>query len=194
MVDVPFDPKTNFVKILLSSTTDGTGKLLTRDTIAVTVANPSGTIGSATITFEDTGTAQGPSVITNLFEEGRNTVNVRLIDSKGAGFSNSQPIYVVVLSAPFMKDLPDIRTLVGEEVQNIYDLDDFNPRYRHAHCGNYMERNRLPRRPARTERRGESALRRRIRTTDRNNIYGFPRRMESSAFPKTFPLKSHRSA
>ncbi len=125
IVDVPFDPTTNMVKILLASTTDGTGKLLTRDTIGLRVTRPSGTVSSVTITFQDVGTAQPPAVITTLFEKGRNRVQALLIDSKGTGYSNSQPLYVVVFSAPHLKDIPDIRTLVGEERKDIYDLDDF---------------------------------------------------------------------
>lgn len=125
LVDIPYDPAAKTVRVLLSSTTDGTGQLLTRDTIVLESQRPSGTIKYATITFEDVGTPKSAVVITDLFEKGRNVVNVKLIDSKGAGFSNSQPLFVVVMSAPFLRDIPDIRMLVGEEVKDVVKLSDY---------------------------------------------------------------------
>ena len=124
-VDVPYEPSSGQLKVLLSSSTDGTGKILTRDTIVLSVEGSSGNVTSATISFAETTEQQSAENITNLFELGRNTVTAKLIDTKGAGFSNSLPLYVVVFSAPKLDDLPDIRILVGEEVNQVYDLDDF---------------------------------------------------------------------
>lgn len=125
LVEVPYDPATKNVKVLLASTTDGTGQLLTRDTIVVEVQRPSGIVKTATITFEDASAPKPPTAITDLFEKGRNTANIKLIDSKGAGFSNSQPIFVVVMSAPSLRDIPDIRLLTGEEARNVLNLNDY---------------------------------------------------------------------
>ena len=123
-VIIPSATNTGTLKVFLSSSPDGKGSLLTKDTIALAVQQPAGNIAYATITFQDLGKPQPPKEITNLFAIGRNTVSVRLIDSKGAGYS-SFPLYVVVFTAPVIHDIPDIRTLVNEETGVVYSLDDY---------------------------------------------------------------------
>ncbi len=124
LVNVPFDPTSGKSKILLSSSPDGTGTILTRDTIGISVTQPSGAITSTTITFADVSTPQQARDISDLFTEGRHTVSARLIDSKGAGFS-SFALYVVVFTSPVLADLPDLRVLTIETADDILDLDDF---------------------------------------------------------------------
>ncbi len=123
-VDVPFDPESGKVKIVLSSTPDGTGKVLTRDTIDLSVRHPSGSIANASFTFTDLNNPIDPIDITPNFEQGINTVSAQLIDAKGAGFS-SLSLYVVVFSSPEFRDVPDIRTLVDEELDDVYLVSDF---------------------------------------------------------------------
>lgn len=124
MVSVPFDPDTGKSQVFLSSTPDGSGDLLARDTIAITVQQPSGLVESSTITFSDLGTPLPARDISSLFADGRHLVSVRLIDSKGERFSSSS-IYVVVYTAPVLSDLPDIRLLTGESLLNAIDLDEY---------------------------------------------------------------------
>ena len=123
-VNVPFDPSTGKSRIMLSSSPDGTGTILTRDTIGISVRQPSGTVKSTTITFADVSTPKAAQNISTLFAQGRHTVSARLIDSKGAGFS-SFALYVVVFTSPVLADLPDLRVLTKETVDDIIDLDDF---------------------------------------------------------------------
>lgn len=123
-VNVPFHPNTGRSKILLSSTPDGTGNLLTRDTIGLSVERPSGLIERATVTFNNLGTPIEPQDISHLFEQGVHTVQVRLIDSKGTGFA-SRALYLAVFTAPVLNRLPDIRALIGEEIIDAYNLNDF---------------------------------------------------------------------
>ena len=65
-----------------------------------------------------------PVNITRFFAQGKNVVQCRLIDSKGSGFS-SDPIYIVVFSAPVIRDLHDIRGLVNQNLDDVYKLEDF---------------------------------------------------------------------
>ncbi|MEW6239069.1 MAG: hypothetical protein AB1656_27115 [Candidatus Omnitrophota bacterium] len=123
-LDVPSDPSERKVKILLSSTTDGTGALLTRDSIALSVTHPDGTVSDATKTFVDFDAPQPPWEVTDLFKKGLNNVKVRLIDLKGVNYS-SFALYLVVFSAPVLRDLPDIRGLVNEKLDNVYNLNDY---------------------------------------------------------------------
>ncbi len=123
-VTIPSATDTGKVKVVLSSSRDGQGFLLTEDTIALSVIHASGTISNSTITFSELSNPIPPRDITELFAEGRNRVKVRLVDSKGATFS-SFPLFVVIFSAPVLKDIPDIRLLVGEGVDNVYSLNDF---------------------------------------------------------------------
>lgn len=123
-VNVPFDPDTGNSQIFLSSSPDGSGSILTRDTIGIEVTQPSGAVESVTITFADVASPQAPRDISSLFTEGRHTVSARLIDSKGAGFS-SFALYVVVFTSPVLDELPDIRVLTDENADDILDLDDF---------------------------------------------------------------------
>ncbi len=124
VLDVPNDPNEGTIKIVLSSTADGTGQLSTQDTIALSVQHPSGSVLHATKTFVNLAEPQDPWDITQLFEKGRNAVTVRLIDSKGTEFS-STALYLVVFTAPVIRDLPDIRVLVEEEAENVYNLNDY---------------------------------------------------------------------
>lgn len=123
-VFIPSATQTNKVKVVLSSTPDGQGALLTSDAIALTVRHPAGTVAHATIAFADTGTSKPPVDITQYFAEGRNGIQARLIDTKGSGFS-SLPVYAVVFSAPVLEDIPDIRALVGQDLRDVYRLEDF---------------------------------------------------------------------
>lgn len=123
-VNVPFAPSTGKSKIMLSSSPDGTGGILTRDTIGLTVTQSSGVVKSTTITFSDISTPKVAQDISSLFGEGRHKVSVRLIDSKGAGYS-SFALYVVVFTSPVLSDIPDIRVLTGENVDKVIDLDAF---------------------------------------------------------------------
>ncbi|RJP33919.1 MAG: hypothetical protein C4527_03425 [Candidatus Omnitrophota bacterium] len=97
---------------------------MTEDTIALSVFKPAGAVSHATFTFPELSVPVAPKDITTLFAQGRNQVRVRLVDSKGATYS-SFPLYVVVFSAPVLKDIPDIRVLKGESVTNIYSLNEF---------------------------------------------------------------------
>ncbi len=121
---VPDDPASGRLKIVLASTQDGRGEILTRDTIALTITHPSGSVEHVTKTFTDLSVPQPPEDVTQYFEEGINQVELRLIESKGTEFS-STPLYLVIFSSPQLKNLPDIRGLVDEDINNVYNLDNF---------------------------------------------------------------------
>ena len=123
-VTIAAAPESGKTKVVLSSTSDGHGPLLTRDTIVLGVSHPDGTIASATITFKDLSTPIPPENITKLFAKGKNIVNGRLIDTKGSGYSTF-PLFVVVFNSPELRNLPDVRGLVGEELKNVFSLSDF---------------------------------------------------------------------
>lgn len=123
-VSVPFDPDSGRSQVFLSSTPDGNGEILTRDTIALSVEKPAGTIENVTITFTDPDTPQPPEDISGLFDAGRHEVSVRLLDQSGNGFS-STALYVVVFTSPVLHDLPDIKVLMGEDAENVYNLNNF---------------------------------------------------------------------
>lgn len=123
-VEIPSATASGKVKVVLSSSPDGKGSLLTKDTIVLAVSHPAGTVSYVTLPFTELATPKPPADITGLFAKGRNTVSCRLIDSKGAGYA-STALYVVVYSAPVLRDIPDIRTLVHEETGFVYQLYDY---------------------------------------------------------------------
>lgn len=123
-VNLPTDPSEKKVKVVLSSSPDGRGPLLTRDTLSLAVQHAAGTISYATVTFTDLATPIEPVNITSSFKKGQNTVSIRMMDSKGSGYS-SNALYVVVYSAPQLKNLPDLRAVVGEDLPRVYRLNDY---------------------------------------------------------------------
>lgn len=122
-VIVPEEVTSNKVKVVLSSTVAGNGPFTVSDKISLLITRPDNTTSTRDIVFSDS-TPMAPLDITTLFKKGTNKVTVTLFDTKGSGNSSSA-LFVVVFSAPMIRDIPDIRGLTNQRLTNVYRIDDF---------------------------------------------------------------------
>lgn len=123
LIVVPEPVDSGKVIVRLAANAQGTASFLTNDTIRLTVTHPDNTQSFREIVFTDS-TERAPEDITDLFRQGTNEVDVVLLDSKGSGNSSSA-LYAVVFSAPIIRDLPDIRGLVGQDLNDVYRIDEY---------------------------------------------------------------------
>lgn len=123
LIVVPEAVDSGRVKVVLASNGQGTSPFLTNDTIRLEVTRPDSTFREQDIVFSDS-TPMDPLDITDMFLQGTNEVDVQLFDSKGAG-NSSTPLYAVVFSAPIIRDLPDIRGLVDQELIDVYRIEEY---------------------------------------------------------------------
>ena len=127
-VVIPVDPNDGGVLVVLSSTQDGSGSLTIDDTLSLNVSRPDGTVANATITFSESSPNRAPEDVTSLFQKGEHRVTIRLMNLTTA--SGDVPIrgtevWVALLLAPEVADIPDIRLLPGQRLEGAFDLDDY---------------------------------------------------------------------
>ncbi|MFH1743457.1 MAG: NHL repeat-containing protein [bacterium] len=128
LVYIPVEPVAGRVRVVLSSTRDGDGPLSIDDTIGLDVSRPDGTIANATITFSEDNPVRSPENVTSLFQQGNHQVTIRLLNlttKEGVPPRTGNPVWVAVLLAPEISDIPDLRLVVGERLENALDLDDY---------------------------------------------------------------------
>lgn len=124
-VEIPVDPSKGGVLIVLSSTPDGAEDLTIDDTISLDVSRPDGTIANATITFSEDSPTRPPENVTAHFQEGSHNVTIRLLNLTGDTRNPGTEVWVAVLLAPEISDIPDLRLVPGRQLSEAFDLDDY---------------------------------------------------------------------
>ncbi len=127
-VYIPVEPKQGTVRVVLSSTENGSGPLSVNDTLALDVTRPDGTIANATVTFSAANPIRPAENVTSLFQKGEHLVTIRLSNlttDTGTEPQTNTAVWVALLLAPEIRNIPDLRLTVGEDLTAALDLDDY---------------------------------------------------------------------